>query len=108
MDIEAIREFQSDYYKGGKFNLQIQAEHLAKLAKHYRNRYGVSGKWRDCLKVCHHVLSNGFGLFQVCRRLGGVDSQLQLQPHVTCQSKEGRRVVCNTQSTEFCPAFIFC
>ena len=46
-----ITEFKRDYNKHGKFDLEIQAPHLAGLADHYMRKYRRTKKWTDCLKV---------------------------------------------------------
>ena len=46
-----ITAFQKDYYTYGKFNLKVQAPHLAGLAEYYKRKYFKTQGWRDCLKV---------------------------------------------------------
>ena len=46
-----ITAFQNDYYRHGKFNLKVQAPHLAGLAEYYKRKYLKTQDWRDCLKV---------------------------------------------------------
>ena len=46
-----IQDFQRDYYRHGKFKLEVQAPHLAGLADHYKRKYLNTHDWRDCLKV---------------------------------------------------------
>ena len=55
MDNNQLRAFKRDYYfsKGGKYNLEVQVPHLARLADIYHQRYLNSSNpdWTDCLKV---------------------------------------------------------
>ena len=46
-----IKAFRDDYYRHGKYNLEVQAPHLASLADHYKRKYLKTKDWRDCLKV---------------------------------------------------------
>ena len=46
-----ITAFQKDYNTYGKFNLKVQAPHLAGLAEYYKRKYLKTQDWRDCLKV---------------------------------------------------------
>ena len=46
-----VDEFLKDYRKYGKFNLEVQAPHLAKLASHYEKKFMQTKDWKDCLKV---------------------------------------------------------
>ena len=46
-----LEEFMRDYQWYGKFNLEKQIPHLAKLADDYKSRYKQNRNWTDCLKV---------------------------------------------------------
>ena len=48
---EFIESFKRDYYKQGKYKLEVQVPHLARLAEHYREKYQQTQQWTDCLKV---------------------------------------------------------
>ena len=63
-----IEAFQKDYYRNGKFNLEVQAPHLAGLADHYKRKYVKTQDWRDCLKV--FTLYSQFGSESLSRLLG--------------------------------------
>lgn len=51
MDERYIREFKRDYHRDGKYKLEDQVYHLARLAEHYERRYEITQQWTDCLKV---------------------------------------------------------
>ena len=50
-DIDLLKQFKTDYYDLGKYDLEAQAPHLARLADYYKQRYKATNCWTDCLKV---------------------------------------------------------
>ena len=48
-----LHEFKRDYSLsvGGKYNLEVQVKHLARLAEFYYSRYKKTDNWTDCLRV---------------------------------------------------------
>ena len=51
MNQTAIRNFKRDYHRCGRYNLHVQVPHLGRLADFYKDKYGNTKHWTDCLKV---------------------------------------------------------
>mgnify|MGYP001799545647 CR=1 FL=1 len=50
-DIDLLKQFKTDYYDLGKYDLGAQVPHMARLADYYEQRYKATDCWTDCLKV---------------------------------------------------------
>lgn len=50
--LKTLGQFKLDYRHHGKFDLDVQVPHLAKLANFYEDKYKMTQNWTDCLKVC--------------------------------------------------------
>lgn len=50
-----IAQFKRDYYAAGKWDLDIQVCHLARLADYYLEKYKKYEIWTDCLKVSREL-----------------------------------------------------
>lgn len=48
---DQLEEFKEEYKKKGKYDLQSQIPHLAKLADRYVERFTQTNNWTDCVKV---------------------------------------------------------
>ena len=48
---DQLEEFKEEYRKKGKYDLQSQIPHLAKLADRYVERFTQTNNWTDCVKV---------------------------------------------------------
>ena len=59
-----MKAFRRDYYILGKYHLQSQVPHLARLADDYAQRYSKFGHWTDCLKVSQPTRSHNPGVTQ--------------------------------------------
>ena len=57
-----MKAFRRDYYILGKYHLQSQVPHLARLADDYAQRYSKSGHWTDCLKVSQPARTHSPGV----------------------------------------------
>ena len=55
MEERFIREFKRDYLREGKYNIEGQVCHLARLAEHYQRKDKITENWSDCLKVKDQV-----------------------------------------------------
>lgn len=51
MNDEELAAFKEEYEKKGKYDLQCQISHLAKLADGYLEKYKQTNNWTDCVKV---------------------------------------------------------
>ena len=48
-----LKEFKRDYLQDGKYSIEGQLHHLARLAEHYEKKYETTKNWKDCVKVGH-------------------------------------------------------
>ena len=48
---ELVYQFKQDYKRHGKYKLDVQVPHLARLAEFYHNKYRAMRHWPDCVKV---------------------------------------------------------
>lgn len=51
-----LGQFKKDYLHHGKYSLEVQVPHLARLAEFYVENYRRSKLWTDCVKVNRTLL----------------------------------------------------